>query len=158
MEDVLDVYEQAYDPAHPVVCFDENSVVLHADVRPTLPVAPGCPSGLTPNTNAKALLTCSFWWNRCAAASASLAVSLHTQARLLVEYGRDRDWDLPAVLPPTKVRRRTAIQPAGGRPSSGAQCEALYDLLAIYRWGCAGQSPAPLPQKLTELTTNGQFT
>lgn len=43
MEDVLDVYEQAYDPAHPVVCFDENSVVPHADVRPTLPVAPGVP-------------------------------------------------------------------------------------------------------------------
>jgi hypothetical protein len=41
MEDVLDVYEQAYDPAHPVVCFDEKSVVLHADVRPTLPVAKG---------------------------------------------------------------------------------------------------------------------
>ena len=43
MEEVLDVYEQAYDPAHPVVCFDEKPVVLHADVRPTLPVAPGMP-------------------------------------------------------------------------------------------------------------------
>jgi hypothetical protein len=41
MEDVLDVYEQAYDPAHPVVCFDEKSVALHADVRPTLPAAKG---------------------------------------------------------------------------------------------------------------------
>lgn len=43
MEDVLDVYEQAYDPAHPLVCFDEKSVVLHADLRPTLPAAPGVP-------------------------------------------------------------------------------------------------------------------
>ena len=41
MEEVLDVYEQAYDPAHPVVCFDEKPVVLHADVGPTLPVAKG---------------------------------------------------------------------------------------------------------------------
>ncbi len=43
MEDILEVYEGAYDPAHPVVCFDEKPVVLHADVRPTLPVAPGVP-------------------------------------------------------------------------------------------------------------------
>lgn len=56
MEDVLDVYEQAFDPAHPVVCFNEKSVVL-------------------------------------------------------------------------------------------------YDLLAIHRWGCTGQAPAPLSQKLNELTT-----
>ena len=41
MEDILEVYEGAYDPEHPVVCFDEKPVVLHADVRPTLPVAKG---------------------------------------------------------------------------------------------------------------------
>jgi hypothetical protein len=43
MEDVLEVYEDAYDPAHPVVCFDEKPVVLHANVHPTLPVAAGVP-------------------------------------------------------------------------------------------------------------------
>lgn len=43
MEDVLDLYAVAYDPARPVVCLDERPVPLHADVRPPLPPAPGRP-------------------------------------------------------------------------------------------------------------------
>lgn len=43
MEDVLDLYEQPYDPQHPTVCFDEKPLVLHADVRSSLPGAPGQP-------------------------------------------------------------------------------------------------------------------
>ena len=41
MEDVLETYEKPYDPAEPVVCLDEKSVTLHADVRPVAPAAPG---------------------------------------------------------------------------------------------------------------------
>jgi hypothetical protein len=41
MEDVLEVYEQSYDPQQPVVCLDEKPVTLHADVRPTSPAQPG---------------------------------------------------------------------------------------------------------------------
>jgi len=41
MEDVLEVYEQPYDPKQPVVCVDEKPVTLHADVRPFSPAAPG---------------------------------------------------------------------------------------------------------------------
>jgi hypothetical protein len=41
MEDVLKTYERPYDPAEPVVCFDEKPVSLHADVRPPRPAAPG---------------------------------------------------------------------------------------------------------------------
>ena len=41
MEDVLEVYERPYDPEEPVVCVDEKPVVLHADVRPPTPAAPG---------------------------------------------------------------------------------------------------------------------
>lgn len=41
MEDVLDVYARPYDPARPVVCVDEASKTLHAEVRPGQPVAPG---------------------------------------------------------------------------------------------------------------------
>lgn len=43
MEDVLDLYEQPYEAALPVVCFDEKFVLLHADAHPTQPVAPGVP-------------------------------------------------------------------------------------------------------------------
>src|SRR5262252_1117168 len=41
MEDVLETYEKPYDPAEPVVCLDEKSVTLHADVRPASPAVPG---------------------------------------------------------------------------------------------------------------------
>ncbi len=41
MEDVLTLYGRSHDPRHPTVCLDEKPVVLHANVRPTLPLAPG---------------------------------------------------------------------------------------------------------------------
>jgi hypothetical protein len=41
MEQVLDLYAEPYDPARPVVCFDEVSKELHADVRPAVPATPG---------------------------------------------------------------------------------------------------------------------
>jgi len=43
MEDVLTVYEQAYDEDYPQVCLDEKLVTLHADVVEALPVQPGQP-------------------------------------------------------------------------------------------------------------------
>ncbi len=44
MEDVLAVYQQPYDPARPVVCLDETSRQVVADVRSPLPPAPGHPA------------------------------------------------------------------------------------------------------------------
>ncbi len=44
MEDVLDVYQRPADPARPLVCLDETSRQLLADVRAPLPVAPGHPA------------------------------------------------------------------------------------------------------------------
>jgi hypothetical protein len=44
MEDVLDVYTRSYDPARPVVCLDETSRQLLAEVRPPLPAAAGRPA------------------------------------------------------------------------------------------------------------------
>jgi hypothetical protein len=41
MEDVLALYERAYDAVEPVVCVDEKPVTLHQDVRPPTPAAPG---------------------------------------------------------------------------------------------------------------------
>jgi hypothetical protein len=41
MEDVLSVYARPYDPACPVVCLDETSRQLLADVRPPLLPVPG---------------------------------------------------------------------------------------------------------------------
>lgn len=41
MEDVLKVYEKPLAPQEPVVCVDEKSVSLHADVREPRPMKPG---------------------------------------------------------------------------------------------------------------------
>jgi hypothetical protein len=43
MEDVLDLYAEPYDPARPVVCFDETSKQLVAETRAPLPIEPGKP-------------------------------------------------------------------------------------------------------------------
>jgi hypothetical protein len=41
MEDVLDLYAEAPDPARPLVCFDEKPLQLLSDVRPPEACAPG---------------------------------------------------------------------------------------------------------------------
>ncbi len=44
MEDVLELYEEPYDPKKPVVCFDELPFQLVAEMRTPLPSKPGCPA------------------------------------------------------------------------------------------------------------------
>jgi len=41
MEDVLDLYAESYDPARPMVCFDETSKQLIGETRRALPAQPG---------------------------------------------------------------------------------------------------------------------
>jgi len=41
MEDVLDLYEEPYDPLRPVVCFDESPKQLIAGIRTPLSAKPG---------------------------------------------------------------------------------------------------------------------
>jgi transposase len=43
MEDILDLYARPYDPARPVVCFDECPYQLVEEVRQPLPARPGQP-------------------------------------------------------------------------------------------------------------------
>ena len=43
MEDVLDLYEEPYDPKRPAVCFDETSKQLAAEKRAPIPAKPGRP-------------------------------------------------------------------------------------------------------------------
>lgn len=44
MEDVLDLYAEPYNPAFPVVCFDERSYQLIGETRQPVPCAPGEPA------------------------------------------------------------------------------------------------------------------
>ena len=41
MEDILDLYEEPYDPLRPVVCFDERPCQLIGQAREPLPMKPG---------------------------------------------------------------------------------------------------------------------
>ncbi len=43
MEDVLDIYTRAYNPQHPVVCFDESNKQLVGEKIEPLPMEPGEP-------------------------------------------------------------------------------------------------------------------
>lgn len=44
MEDVLEVYQQPYDPARPLVCMDETSKQLVAEITKPIPAKPGHPA------------------------------------------------------------------------------------------------------------------
>jgi hypothetical protein len=44
MEDVLDLYEEAYNPKRPVVCLDESPYQLVSEKRAPIPVAEGRPA------------------------------------------------------------------------------------------------------------------
>ncbi len=46
MEDVLDLYQEPYDPARPVVCMDETSKQLVAELRIPIPARSGRPRRL----------------------------------------------------------------------------------------------------------------
>lgn len=43
MEDVLDTYEKAPNPAFPVICLDEKPIVLHSETRASIPMTDGQP-------------------------------------------------------------------------------------------------------------------
>jgi hypothetical protein len=43
MEDILDLYEQPYDPKRPVICFDERPCQLIGDAIIPIPLRPGRP-------------------------------------------------------------------------------------------------------------------
>jgi hypothetical protein len=44
MEDVLDLYEEPYDPVRPLVCFDESPKQLIGEVREPMAPKPGAPA------------------------------------------------------------------------------------------------------------------
>ena len=58
MEDVLDVYHRPHDPLRPVVCLDETSRQLLAEVRDPLPAAPGRPARHDPEYARNGVVNC----------------------------------------------------------------------------------------------------
>src|SRR5262245_43430817 len=58
MEDVLDVYQRPGDPIHPVVCLDETSRQILAEVRAPLPAQPGQPERHDPEYAREGVVNC----------------------------------------------------------------------------------------------------
>ncbi len=58
MEDVLDVYQRPEDPRRPVICLDETSRQVLADVRQPLPPAPGRPARYDPEYAREGVVNC----------------------------------------------------------------------------------------------------
>ena len=58
MEDVLDLYAEPYDPERSVVCFDETSTQLLADVREPCRQSPDARGVRTTSTGERERATC----------------------------------------------------------------------------------------------------
>ena len=101
MEDVLDLYAEPYDPQRPVVCFDETSTQLLAEVRAPLPAQPGRPRrqdyeyrrGGTRNL----FLTCEplAGWRHAAI----------TERRTMADFAHQMQWLVDVVYPHAPVVR-----------------------------------------------------
>ena len=99
MERVFKVYRRPYDPRHPVVCMDEMSKQLVAEVREKLPVRPGSPEKYdTPTTSAWG--ACTVWmfgeplsgWRTVAAVTQRrTTLDWAKQVRTLANLPRSRD-------------------------------------------------------------------
>jgi hypothetical protein len=95
MEDVLTLYSQPYDPSYPTVCLDEKPVVLHADLRPTLPLGPNRPERRD------------FEYERCGTANLFMMVEplagwRHvevTERRTKQDYARCLQWLVEVAYP-----------------------------------------------------------
>ena len=99
MERVLKVYRRPYDPRHPVVCMDEMSKQLVAEVREKLPVRPGSPEKYdTPTTSAWGACTVwmfgeplSGWRTVVAVTQRRTTLDWAKQVRTLANLPRSRD-------------------------------------------------------------------
>jgi transposase len=91
MEDVLDLYAEPYDPARPVVCFDELAFQLQDHRRPPQAAAPGRPTRIDYQYERRG--TCNLLgffqplagWRHFAVTAQHTAVDFAHQLRTLVD-------------------------------------------------------------------------
>ena len=86
MEDVLELYAEPYDPEQPVVCFDEKSVQLLADVKEGLPLSPGQP------------IRQDYEYQRCGTANLFVALEPHLGERMVSVTERRANSDFAAQM------------------------------------------------------------
>ena len=97
MERVLKVYRRPYDPRHPVVCMDEMSKKLVAEVREKLPVRPGSPEKYDAHYLRRG--ACTVWmfgeplsgWGTVAVTKRRTTLDWAQEVRALANLPRSRD-------------------------------------------------------------------
>ena len=98
---MLDLYAGPYDPTRPVVCFDETSTQLLADMRPSIPPAPGRPRRedceYRRNGTRNLFLTCRprRGWRHVAI----------TRQRTMQDFAHQMRWPVDEVYPEISVIR-----------------------------------------------------
>ncbi len=104
MEDVLDVYAEAFDPRRPWVCFDEKPYQLLSHARDPLPVAPGQPRRIDYEDKREG--TCNLFllldphraWRRLEVTESRTAVDFAHQMKWLVDEGYPEAGTIRVVL------------------------------------------------------------
>ena len=165
MEDVLDLYAEPYDPARPVVCFDETSTQLLADTRPPIPAKPGRPRredyeyvrGGTRNL----FLTCEplAGWRHVAVTERRTTQDFAHQMRWLVDeaypdvpeirvvldnLNTHRTASLYQTFPAEEARRIAKRLEFHYTPKHGSWLNMAEIEFSIFSRGCLGQ---PLPDE-----------
>ena len=120
MEEVLDLYEQAYDPARPVVCLDESPKQLIGEVRQPLPVQPGQPARYDSEYRRNG--TCNLFLF-CEPKRAWREIVV-TDSRTLQDFAWGIKWLLDTVYPQAEVVRLVLDNLNTHRPA------ALYETFA----------------------------
>jgi hypothetical protein len=82
MEDILDVYRRPHDPNVPVICMDETSKQLLADIRSPLPPEPGQPARVDSEYERRGVANLFLW---CEPLSGRCEVSV-TERRTRVDW------------------------------------------------------------------------
>lgn len=159
MEEVLTVYELAYDKDYPQVCLDEKLVMLHADVVESLPIQPGRPARID------------YEYERAGTANLfvmvePLAGQRHvevTQRRTAADYAQQLQWladvrypdakkirlvqdnlnthrlaNLYLVFPPQEARRLAQRFEVHYTPTHGSWLNMAEIEIGIFERGCLG--------------------
>ena len=124
MEDVLDLYAEPYDPDRPVVCFDETSTQLLAEVRAPLPVRPRRPRRqdyeYRRDGTRNIFLTCEplAGWRHVAI----------TERRTMQDFAHQMQWLVDVAYPDARVVRVVLDNPV----SSTGQALNTHRMASLY--------------------------
>jgi transposase len=118
MEDVLDLYAEAPDPKHPVVCFDESPVQLIGEVRLPIPAKPGqrqrydCEYKRNGTANLFIFLDAHRPWRKVKVTESRAAVDFATCMRELVDIHYPRARRIRVVLDNLSTHSSAALYQA----------------------------------------------